>query len=347
MSAIFDVTQGGLGNTVQDRGRVGYRHQGVPVSGCLDTWLASCANALAGNASDTAVLELRALGPTLKLTQGTARLALCGQVSAKLTRASGLTQPVATWCGVTLHAGDTLHIGHVADGCAYLACATGWDGSAIMGSRATYARVGLGGIHGRALQTGDRLCSQARADASAPALRATQPFTHPAGPVRVMLGPQADHFTPEALQTLVSATWQATSAQDRMGVRLSGPRLNHVHRQAADIVSDGIAAGAIQVPADGQPIVLLADCQTMGGYPKIATVIAADLPRMAHLPAGCNCQFAAVDARGAHAALLSMGQAWQAWRAGLKPYAEAGWVDADALYQHNLIDGMINAIYPE
>lgn len=348
MTATFAVLQGGLGNTLQDAGRAGFRSQGVPVSGWLDRWLAQCANALVGNTSNAAVIELRAMGPTLKLTQGLTRLALCGQVEGKLTRASGLSAPVAPWCGITLHAGDTLQVGVVADGCAYLACATGWDGETAMGSRATYTRVGLGGMQGRALQTGDTLHSIGQPAQPASAQRAPA-FAHPATgePVRVMLGPQADHFTAAALSTFAKTDWLTTAAQDRMGVRLRGPVLSHAWPGAADIVSDGIAPGAIQVPADGQPIVLLADCQTMGGYPKIATVISADLPRMAHLPAGTPCRFAVVDAAQAQSALHAVHEAWLAWQASVKPYAEAGWIDSDALSHNNLVSGVVNALAPE
>lgn len=347
MSACFDVIDGGMGNTIQDEGRYGFRHQGVPVSGWLDAHMAHAANALVGNPLHAACLEIRGLGPKLQLRQGQTRVALAGDITATLTRASGLRQVLAPWCAFTMQAGDTLHIGAANDGCAYLASASGWQVQASMGSAATYARVGLGGIHGRALQNGDTLSNgDSGAQHHEPSKKALQAWTYADEPMRVMLGPQSDHFTPEALETLFSSNWQTTRAQDRMGVRLSGPRLAHIHAQASDIVSDGIAPGAIQVPGDGQPIVLLADCQTMGGYPKIATVISADLPRWAHLPPERVVRFVEVDAHEAHQALLAQQQLWHAWLTQIRPYAEAGWLDVDALNQSNLIDGMIHALDP-
>lgn len=346
MSAVFAVQQAGLGNSIQDSGRAGFRHQGVPSGGWLDAPLAACANALVANRLEAAVLELRALGPQLVLREGHSQIALAGHVNAKLVRASGLRQELPAWCSISLQAGDEVHIGAVTDGCAYLAVAGGWDGALHMGSRATYARVGLGGIGGRALQHGDVLRALPQSAKTSLALSAA-PWLLQEGPIRVMLGPQADHFAPEAIAALSASDWQTTAAQDRMGVRLSGPHLAHRSAEAADIVSDGIAPGAIQVPGDGQPIVLLADCQTMGGYPKIATVISADLPRMAHLPAGARCRFAIVNAEQARAALRDQVAAWAHWQKGIRPYAEPGWLDEQALRDSNLITGVIDAQNPE
>ena len=156
-------------------------------------------------------------------------------------------------------------------------------------------------------------------------------------------GPQADHFTPAAQATLTDAPWRVTPALDRMGIRLAGPALVHVDAAATDIVSDGVVPGAIQVPADGQPIVLLADAQTVGGYPKIATVISADLPRLAQARAGDTLRFAVVDGHQARAAAQQVRQRWQAWCAALRRGRPAGGVDEAALYRDNLISGMLRA----
>lgn len=121
--------------------------------------------------------------------------------------------------------------------------------------------------------------------------------------MRVLLGPQLDHFVPDAIEQFLNQAWEATAAQDRMGLRFAGEALTHASPEAADTVSDGITPGAIQVPANGQPIVLLADGQTVGGYPKIATVISADLPRLAHLRPGSCVRFEAVNLETAHRAL--------------------------------------------
>lgn len=346
MTAPFEVIQGGLGNTIQDPGRAGLRHLGMPASGWLDPWLAQCANALVGNPVDAAVLEMRAMGPSLLLQQGQVRVSLSGQVQATVVRASGVTQALSAWCAVTLLPGDVLKVGVIADGCAYLACSGGWQTPLALGSRSTYALVGLGGHQGRALHTGDHLPAGGLANEDAPAWQSA-PFEHEPGPIRVIWGPQDDHFTDAARATLTQTEWQAASAQDRMGIRLKGEALTHASKAAADIISDGIVPGAMQVPADGQPIVLLADCQTMGGYPKIATVISADLPRMAHLPAGQRCRFQAVTMTEALQAWQHLHQRWQAWHRGLSPYIEPGWIDTQALFDGNLISGMISAQQPE
>ncbi len=347
MGATFEVTQPGLGNTIQDAGRPGYRHQGVPVSGWLDAELASCANALVGNAGSAAALEMRAVGPTLRLMDGLARLAVCGQLSVRVQRSGGPTQEPGPWCSFILYPGDSLVLGAVGDGCAYLACAGGWDVPVHMGSRSTYNRVGLGGLHGRALQTGDRLQLGAEGANDLPVLRADAPFEHAGGPIRVMAGPQTHHFAANALDLLLTTEWRASTAQDRMGVRLTGPALAHAQAGAADMVSDAVTPGAIQVPADGQPIVLLADCQTMGGYPKIAVVIAADVPRLAHMPAGSPCRFVLVDAQQAAQAQALSKERLLAWQQSLKAYQAPGWLDERALLGSNLIDGMIDAGPPE
>ena len=132
-------------------------------------------------------------------------------------------------------------------------------------------------------------------------------------PIRVILGPQQEHFTAAALQEFVNSAYTVTPQMDRMGMRLDGPPLKHVTPEAADIVSDGVTPGVIQVPGNGQPIILLADCQTVGGYPKIATVISADLPRLAQRKPGDVLRFRAVDAEEAKAALLDLESRWRAW----------------------------------
>jgi allophanate hydrolase len=156
-----------------------------------------------------------------------------------------------------------------------------------------------------------------------------------------MPGPQDDHFTPDALASFFAQGWQATPAQDRMGLRLEGEALAHTSADAADIVSDGVTPGVIQVPANGQPIVLLADGQTVGGYPKIATVITADLPRLAHLRPGTRVRFAPVTAEQAHEALTALRTRWQQWLAGREAFLPPGHIDEAALYGRNLISGML------
>lgn len=331
-----------MGSTVQDRGRHGHRHQGIPTSGWLDAPLAEAANALVGNASGLAVLELRGMGTELRVRSGPVRVALAGQVTAKWHRQDGAAIALPAWQSATLQAGDRLSLGAAETGCAYLAVSGGVTLPAQLGSRSSYGRAGLQGLLGRAWLPGDLMPCGRWPAAEVHEWRAA-PWTLPAGPIRVLAGPQQDHFSPEAIDLFFSATWQATAEQDRMGLRLSGPRLSHADAEAADIVSDAVAPGAVQVPASGQPIVLLADSQTVGGYPKMAHVICADLPRLAHLPPGTPVRFKQVTLAQARQALQAQRETWLAWLTTRERFIPPGFIDEEALYGNNLVSGMLLA----
>jgi allophanate hydrolase len=346
MNAAFVVVQPGIGTTLQDRGRPGHRHHGLPLAGWLDAPLATAANALLGNPLDVAVLELRGVGTVLRVTDGPVRVALTGSIGAQCLREDGGRTALPAWCTATLREGDVLQLGSADSGCAYLAVAGGLALAPAFGSRSSYWRAGLPGVLGRALQPGDRLPCGATANNDPREWRCRAPLETCGGPIRVMVGPQDDHFPPEALSSFFAQDWQATPAQDRMGLRLQGNALAHVSDAAADIVSDGVAPGAIQVPANGQPIILLADGQTVGGYPKIATVISADLPRLAHLRPGARTRFAAVTAAQAWDALKAQRTRWAHWLSGREAFLPPGTVDEAALYGENLISGML-AAHPE
>ncbi len=315
MSGLIEVVDGGIGNSIQDGGRFGYRHMGITVSGALDPLLARCANALVGNSPDCALIEIRAVGPTLQVTHGRVRLALAGALSATITRADGSSRELAPWASVTLLPKDRIEVGFLAGGTAYLALGGGVASPLQLGSRSTYQRAAIGGIDGLPLTSGQALPCASRDHRlyheyhAAPWIAADGP----ACTVRVLLGPQQEHFTPQAIATLLGSEYRVSAQQDRMGMRLDGPPLAHLTAQSADIVSDGVTPGCIQVPGNGQPIILLADCQTVGGYPKIATVISADLPRLAQLMPGQTLRFAAVDLRQAQAALREREARWSAW----------------------------------
>lgn len=343
MSALLEVTEAGLGVTVQDRGRTGYRDIGVPLSGALDPELLEAANALAGNAADAAALEVCLGGPGLKAVSGTLRLALAGELHARLLTPQGQLRRIEPWQTVTLRPGDSLRVG--GSGLGYVAVSGGFQTPPQLGSRATYRRAALGGVQGRALAVGDRLpCGALQGD---PWLeyRAPAPWSADAGPIRVLLGPQDDHFTREALADFLGQPYRVTRDMDRMGMRLEGPPLRH-NARGADIVSDGVTPGCIQVPANGQPIVLLADCQTSGGYPKIATVIHADLSRLAHLRAGDAIRFAAVDHVQACAALRERTARMAQWVEQLQPFRPPGIIDEAALYSLNLVSGILRGDEP-
>ena len=346
-AGLMEVVQPGVGTTVQDHGRPGHRHQGVPVSGWLDGPLAEAANTLVGNLGGEAVLELRGAGTVLCVQIGPVRVALSGAITAQHQRADGTRAALPAWHSATLQTGDELRLGPATSGCAYLAVAGGLQLPTHLGSRSSYARAGLPDLQGRPLQPGDHLpCSLSRPP-SPQEWRLPTAWTWPDDPIRVLLGPQDDHFKPEAIATLLSTEWQATTEQDRMGIRLQGPPLAQARPLAADIASDGVTPGAIQVPANGLPIVLLADAQTVGGYPKIATVIRADLPRLAHLTPGRRLHFATVTREQALEALREQQRLWQRWVATREPVRTTGPVDETALYNSNLVSGVWPADAPD
>lgn len=343
MSALIEIAQAGIGATVQDAGRTGHRHQGVPLSGWLDGPLARATNALLGNPCGEAVLELRGSGTVLRVKAGTVRVALGGRIAAMCLRSDGHRSALPAWQSATLCVGDQLQLGPAESGCAYLGVAGGLLLQAQLGSRSSYWRAGLPGVLGRALRAGDELPCGMWTQTDLREWRCRSPWTCTDGPVRVMLGPQQDHFPPESIALFFSAEWEATAAQDRMGLRLQGPPLAHINPAAADIVSDGVAPGAIQVPANGLPIVLLADGQTVGGYPKMATVISADLPRLAHLRPGTRLRFAEVSPEQALRALHNEHTRWSDWINTRERSLPPGAVNENALYGGNLISGVQRA----
>ncbi|MDP1734198.1 MAG: biotin-dependent carboxyltransferase family protein [Sulfuritalea sp.] len=322
----------------QDAGRPGYRHLGVPLSGALDVeWLA-IANALAGNPPGTVALEMHLLGPSLR-AKAPVTIALAGEFSARIQDAAGQWREACNWRSHALAADEILVTGGLRSRIGYLAIHGGFDLPAVLGSRSTYARAGLGGIDGRVLQAGDRLA----VGSGTPAIpqRLPQPPRAPGGPLRILTGPQREYFTDAAWMHLINDEFTVSREADRMGLRLDGPRLAHDPALGADIVSDAVTPGAIQVPGDGRPIVLLADCQTVGGYPKIATVIGADLPRLGHVQPGQALRFVEMSIEEALAARRRAAAALADCIASIVP--DAAEFDFDALYGANLVDGVIDA----
>ncbi|MDR3220564.1 MAG: biotin-dependent carboxyltransferase family protein [Candidatus Accumulibacter sp.] len=312
MNGLIEVSDPGLGNSLQDLGRFGYRHMGIAVSGCVDPLLARCANALAGNPAECACIEVRGAGPVLTARQGRVRAALAGNVSATWVRSGGDERDVPPWQSVSLDPGDELRVGFVSGGAAYVAISGGFATPLQLGSRSVYRRAEIGDP----ITLGMRISCAALPHRGGYEYSA-DPWRHDDGPVRVMLGPQDDHFKPEAVADLLGGEYKVTGQSDRMGMRLEGPALAHLTSASADIVSDGTVPGAIQVPGNGQPIILLADCQTAGGYPKIATVISADLPRLAQEKPGQAIRFQAVDVRQARQALQALETRWKWWAYGI------------------------------
>ena len=325
MTAALRVVAPGLMTTVQDLGRPGHQHLGVPVSGALDHVSLRAANLLVGNPPGMGALEIAYQGPTLAVEADSVRIAVAGgQAPIDIVSPDGAGRVAWRSCeSARLLRGQTLKIGALTGSAIlYLAVEGGFDIAAVMGSQSTLTRGGIGGFEGRALRAGDVL--PLRQPAAAEREEAMLPPLDLAPPprIRVVLGPQDDHFTPAGLRTLLTSTYTISRASDRMGMRLEGPTLEHSGK-GANIISDGIAPGSIQVPGNGLPIVLLADRQTTGGYPKVATVISADMPALGRMTPGSKIAFAAVDIEAAEAAARQLAADIEALPARIVPVRPA------------------------
>ena len=298
---VIEVQDGGLLTTVQDLGRYGYQRYGVPVAGALDQFALRVGNALVGNREGDAGLEITLAGPSLRVLADTVISITGADLDPRLDG-----EPVAMWRAIVLPQGGTLSFSGVLDGVrAYLAIAGGADVPLVLGSRSTYTRSRLGGLEGRALMPGDRLSAVGEEPVNQVQGRKLPKEQVPSyghnHTLRVVPGPQDDAFGQEGLQTFLSASYTVTPQSDRVGYRFQGPQIRH--KEGADIVSDGIPFGAVQVTGDGMPIVLLADRGTTGGYTKIATVISVDLAQVAQAMPGDTMSFRSVTVEEAHQAL--------------------------------------------
>jgi 5-oxoprolinase (ATP-hydrolysing) subunit C len=287
----WEVLSPGLQTTVQDHGREGLRHLGVARAGALDPLALRLANRLAGNDDGLAALEITLKGPTLRL-HAPARIAITG--AAIEAHWNGVALP--TGRPLELPAGD-LRLGGMRQGArSWLAVAGGFEVPRVMDSRSTDLRGGFGGLDGRALRAGDWL---AIGDSDVPALdapRIAKWWIEPGEawqdlPIRFVA---SSHPSAAVLAT---RTWTTSVRCDRQGLRLEGPALPS---SAGTGVSEPVAVGTVQLPPDGQPIVLLADAQTVGGYARLGYVASCDLPRLAQLRPGESVRFAAVTADEAH-----------------------------------------------
>ena len=283
------VLQPGALTTVQDAGRYGFQRFGVGPSGVMDEQAYIMGNWLVGNRGGEAVLEATVLGPQLEFGAG-GLIALTGaDMQATLNG-----RPVRRYAALPVAAGDVLRMGAVVNGCrAYIAMAGGIDVPVVMNSRSTNLKCALGGLDGRKLAVGDEL-SVLPGDYTAAIGRAMVEQVYPTEfTVRFVPGPQQDMFTEESRQLFEQSEYIVSPKSDRMGYRLDGPALAALG--SMDIVSDGIALGSIQVSTDGQPIVLMADSQTTGGYAKIGTVVSYDLWLLAQAMPGARVRFLSVS----------------------------------------------------
>jgi antagonist of KipI len=303
------VVRPGLLTTVQDLGRWGYQGSGVPVAGPMDAYSHRRANRLVGNPEEAAALEITMIGPELQADADVVCVLSGGQFDATLNgEAIDVTRPFV------VSAGSRLRFGARRTGArASLAVAGGFDLPLVFGSRATSVVARMGPFGGRPLVAGDVLPIIRKADrASAPAAALALP--RGGARLRIIRGPHADMFTSTAQATLTASRFVVTPESNRMGYRLEGLPL--AHTGGADILSDATPMGSLQVPASGQPILLMADRQTTGGYPRIATVISADLPIAGQLAPGDWIEFAECTRTAAVEALREQEAALRGWGRG-------------------------------
>ena len=298
------VINGGMLTTVQDKGRYGFQASGVQVSGVMDWQAAYAANLLVGNDYGSAVLECTCMGPELEFHEDCLVAAAGGE--PKLTLDG---QPAEAYSAIRVKAGQVLKLSSMSQGMrGYIAVAGAIDVPEVMGSCSTNLKLGAGGLDGRRLGAGDVLSTGEPGTDAKEMLSGLKPCrrlqrTHAHEDmriIRVVLGPQDDYFTSGAIEIFLSRAYEITADSDRMGYRLAGEKLE---RQIdGDMVSDGIVFGSVQVPPGGEPIIMMADHQTTGGYPKVATVITADLPELAQSGPGTKVSFRAVSVEEAQAA---------------------------------------------
>ena len=343
--AALRIISAGPGTTLQDAGRHFYLRFGITAAGPMDPLAHATANLAVGNARGATAIEVTLGGIEVTAEGRPLAIAIAGGDFA----ISLDGRPLPSGCVLlTLDPGAVLKIRAGQGGAwCYLAIAGRLDVSEVLGSHATHTRTGLGGIDGRALRAGDRLRVAPSGAAAVSlgvyaAMFAAPWLDRPPGIIRVVLGPQEDYFAEDQIAAFRDGPWRVSTKADRMAFFIDGPTLTHI--RGYNIVSDGIVMGAIQVPGNGRPIVLMADRQSTGGYPKIATVIGPDLGRLAQTRAGAEFRFEivsveqAVAARRAEAAALASGIV-------VEPLVRTN-LSSEFLLGLNLIDGVVAAGMP-
>lgn len=335
------VLAAGPGCTVQDGGRHGSLRYGVTVAGPMDPLAHALANRALGNPPDAAAIEVSLGGIELTAEDHPLAVAIAG--GAFQITLDGQVLPAASVA--RLEPGATLKLRAGADGVwCYLAVPGGIDVPAVLGSRSTHGRTRMGGLDGRMLQAGDRLPVRGSASPDLATGAIAVPLLHrPPGTIRVLLGPQQDYFAPDQIEAFLAGPWTISPRGDRMACFLEGPKLTHA--LGFNIPSDGVAMGAIQVPGEGLPIVLMADRQSTGGYPKIATVIGVDLGRLAQARPGTQIRFQAVSHDEAVRALA--GERAVLARAIPIEAVTRSRFSSEFLLGERLVDGWIDALRPD
>jgi biotin-dependent carboxylase-like uncharacterized protein len=288
---VIRVLQPGMFTTVQDLGREGFGPMGVSPSGAADALSLRVGNLLLGNSASAAGLEMTLLGGTFLFPDGGTILLAGSDFAATLDGAA-----VETWTAVELRPGQTLQVGATRSGARCYVCVRGGIAvEAFLGSASTHILSGLGGFEGRALRKGDMLATgePGRGAASKRLSGAALEMLAPRRTLRVTPGPQRDWFDTAAQQLFESSVYRVTEEANRMGLRLTGPGI--VRTNGRELISEGVALGAVQIPESGQPIILFVEQQTAGGYPKIANVISADFHSLGQLRPRDEIRFEMVD----------------------------------------------------
>jgi biotin-dependent carboxylase-like uncharacterized protein len=325
----------GPASSVQDGGRHGAQRYGLTPSGAMDRLALAAANTLVGNPPFAAAIEIGPFGAAFTAREGAVRVALAG--ASRGADISG--RAVASNTSMTLAAGDTLTLGFARGGSfSYLSIEGGLAGEPMFGSLAVNARAGLGSPYPRPLQAGDELRIK---EASGAAERRIDLPAVGEAPIRVVMGPQDDEFDDAPKRLFLDSEWTISATSDRMGYRLDGPVIKHLHGH--NIVSDGTVNGSIQVPGNGAPIVLMPDRGTSGGYPKIATVISADLGRFAQIPAGRAFRFKAVSMAEAQAEARKFAGLLRSLPDRLRPI-ESFDLNIEALHDANVAGAAVSAV---
>ena len=318
----LNILTPGLLTTVQDGGRWGYQKEGVIVSGAMDSVALRIGNILLGNKENEAALEITLKGPEIYF-EADLLIALTGaDLSPNING-----KAVKMWRPTLVKNGSTLSFGRPLLGCrAYLAVAGGFDVPEVLGSSSTYLRAGLGGWKGRALKAGDLIPAKGKGATSASLLRSIgispgegnfvqakwtpSPYLYPAynhsPTIRALPGPEYKWFSRESRGTFWSSEFQLTPQSDRMGARLKGPAI--APKEKKELLSTAVTFGTVQLPPDGNPIILMADRATTGGYPRLAQIASADLAVLAQLPPGKTVKFKKVSLQEAGQLLIQQEQ---------------------------------------
>lgn len=281
----------GLLTTVQDIGRWGYQRYGMSVAGAMDHFSTRVANLLVGNDENEGVLETTFMNPEIQFKCDEVISITGGDMKPKING-----QSVPMWTSILVREDDKLRFSGATEGIrTYIAFSSGIDISEIMNSKSTFLKGKVGGFEGRKLSKGDMI-PLGNKEILNTGSYVPQKFIldyKNEELIRVVLGPQDDYFSKEGIDTFLNSEYKITSEADRMGYRLDGPKIDHTGE--ADIISDGIVFGSIQVPGHGSPIIMMADRQTTGGYTKIGTVISPDLSKLAQMKPGDKMRFQRVD----------------------------------------------------